>query len=161
MQVSILNPFVLCLLGQSPERGQRHFFKKAWILLLFLLLLLLALLHHGGDIAQELACLPSLVCSFFSDGDIDTDTMNEWHAWIMWWLVASGNPGVPCGAGHYARGYWSLPPHHRESDCRRNYDSLISLRRQIAVTHWSKVMTTNHCFCFASRVEESQKMGRY
>ena len=28
-------------------------------------------------------CLPPSV--FFS-ADIDTETMNEWHAWIMWWL---------------------------------------------------------------------------
>lgn len=34
---------------------------------------------------QELVCLP---CVFFS-ADIDTETMNEWHVWIMWWLGGS------------------------------------------------------------------------
>lgn len=33
-------------------------------------------------VQQELVCLPLS----FSSADIDTETMNEWHAWIMWWL---------------------------------------------------------------------------
>lgn len=27
---------------------------------------------------------------FFFSADIDTETTNEWHAWIMWWLGGSG-----------------------------------------------------------------------